>query len=191
MLVEIVALGLSGRLISCTRARLTASTAAASADDDVTAPPTEMASGCSTVVVPPEGGGERAAEGEAAEATTTLDSSAKGPPSEDGGAMGGETDSGCTAFPGGCSTTARDSFSATWATAATSCEGLFRTESTVKLLFCETGATVTADPAADAPLRKSCTPCSSSAPSVTVERPLCCDCDCASSGGSGGGGGGG
>ena len=188
MLVEIVALGLSGRLISCTRARLTASTAAVSADD-VTAPPTEMASGCSTVVVPPEGGGERAAEGEAAEATTTLDSSAKGPPSEDGGA-GGETDTGCTAFPGGCSAT-RDSFSATW---ATSCEGLFRTESTVKLLFCETGATVTADPAvtaaADAPLRKSCTPCSSSAPSVTVERPLCCD-DCASSGGSGGGGGGG
>ena len=176
-------MGLSGRLISCTRARLTASTAAASADDV-----TEMASGCSTVVVPPEGGGERAAEGEAAEATTTLDSSAKGPPgSEDGGAMGGDT--GCTTFPGGCSA-ARESFSATWAAAATSCEGLFRTESTVKLLFCETGATVTADPAADAPLRKSCTPCSSSAPSVTVERPLCCDCDCASSAGSGGGGGG-
>ena len=188
MLVEIAAPGLSGRLISCTRARLTASTAAAASADDVT----EMASGCSTVVVPPEGGGERAAEGEAAEATTTLDSSAKGPPgSEDGGAMGGETDTGCTAFPGGCSTTARDSFSATWAAAATSCEGLFRTESTVKLLFCETGATtVTADPAADAPLRKSCTPCSSSAPSVTVERPLCCDCDCASSGGSAVGSGG-
>ena len=151
-------MGLSGRLISCTRAKLTTWSTEASADV------TEIASGCSTVVVPPEGGGDSAAEGEAAEATTTLDSSAKGPASD----TGGETDTDCTAFP---------SFSDTWA--ATSCEGLFKTESTVKLLFCETGAAT--DPAADAPVKKSCTPCSSSAPRVTVERLLCSD------GGGGGG----
>ena len=162
--VAIVVLGLSGRLISCTRAKLTASTGTSA---DVT----EIASGCSTVVVPPEGGGDRAAEGEAAEATTTLDSSAKGPASD----AGGETDSDCTAFPGA----ARESFSDTWTAAATSCEGLFRTESTVKLLFCETGAATDPAAAADAPVKKSCTPCSSSAPRVTV----CCECGSCGGGG--------